>query len=80
MPDALDLLRTRRSFRLMDLVEPGPSGEALETLLTIASRVPDHGRLVPWRFVLFEGEGATARARRLPGFMPKTTRMPMRKG
>ncbi|MGQ3672893.1 nitroreductase family protein [Xanthobacter sp. TB0136] len=57
MPDALDLLRTRRSFRLMDLVEPGPRGEALETLLTIASRVPDHGRLVPWRFVLFEGEG-----------------------
>ncbi len=57
MTDALAVLRTRRSSRLMDLVEPGPSGEALETLLTIAARVPDHGRLVPWRFVLFEGEG-----------------------
>ncbi len=58
MADALDLLRTRRSFRLMDLVEPGPAGQDLETILTIASRVPDHGRLVPWRFVLFEGEGS----------------------
>ncbi|MGQ3676360.1 nitroreductase family protein [Xanthobacter sp. TB0139] len=60
-PDALDLLRTRRSFRLMDLQAPAPAGEDLETLLTIASRVPDHARLAPWRFILFEGD-ARARA------------------
>ncbi|MGE4373622.1 MAG: nitroreductase [Xanthobacter sp.] len=61
MPEALELLRTRRSFRLMDLKAPAPAGEDLETLLTIASRVPDHARLAPWRFILFEGD-ARARA------------------
>ena len=34
---------------------PGPSTAEIETLLTIASRVPDHGKLAPWRFILFEG-------------------------
>ena len=34
---------------------PGPSPAELETLLTIASRVPDHGKLAPWRFIVFEG-------------------------
>ncbi|WP_029005129.1 nitroreductase family protein [Azorhizobium doebereinerae] len=57
MPDALDLLRTRRSSRIMDLVAPGPSPAELDTLLTIAARVPDHGKLAPWRFIVFEGEG-----------------------
>lgn len=57
MIDALDLLRTRRSARVIDLVEPGPAPEALDTLLTIAARVPDHGKLAPWRFVVFAGEG-----------------------
>lgn len=57
MPDAIDLLRTRRSSRIIDLVEPAPSAQDLETILTIASRVPDHGKLAPWRFIVFEGEG-----------------------
>ena len=57
MPDALDLLRTRRSSRVLDLVEPGPSAGDLDTILTIAARVPDHGKLAPWRFIVFEGEG-----------------------
>lgn len=57
MPDALDLLRTRRSSRVIDLVAPGPSAAELDTILTIAARVPDHGKLAPWRFVVFEGEG-----------------------
>ncbi|MFG1374621.1 nitroreductase [Xanthobacter oligotrophicus] len=57
MPDALELLATRRSSRIIDLVEPGPSADELDTLLTIASRVPDHGKLAPWRFIVFEGEG-----------------------
>ncbi len=60
MPDALDLLKTRRSVRPMDLSGPGPSATELETLLTIASRVPDHGKLVPWRFVVFEGDARLA--------------------
>src|SRR5437870_5318737 len=56
MPDALELLQTRRSLKPIELVGPGPSAAEIETLLTIASRVPDHGKLAPWRFIVFEGE------------------------
>jgi len=56
MPEALDLLKTRRSIRPIDLTGPGPSAAEIDTLLTIASRVPDHGKLVPWRFIVFEGD------------------------
>jgi len=56
MPDALDLLKTRRSVKPMELGGPAPSAAEIETLLTIAARVPDHGKLAPWRFILFEGE------------------------
>ena len=56
MPDPIDLLRTRRSLKPNELAAPGPSPAELETLLTIASRVPDHGKLAPWRFIVFEGE------------------------
>ena len=50
------LLQTRRSLKPAELVGPGPSPADLDTLLTIASRVPDHGKLTPWRFIVFEGE------------------------
>src|SRR6202140_4215509 len=53
----IDLLRTRRSLKPVELTGPGPSPADLDTLLTIASRVPDHGKLVPWRFIIFEGDG-----------------------
>ena len=56
MQDALSLLRTRRSVKPIDLAGPGLTAAEVETLLTIASRVPDHGKLVPWRFILFDGE------------------------
>jgi nitroreductase len=56
MPDALALLKTRRSVKPMELGGPGPSAGEIETLLTIAARVPDHGKLAPWRFILFEGK------------------------
>jgi nitroreductase len=55
MTDTLHLLKTRRSPRLPDLAEPGPSAAEIETLLTIAARVPDHGKLAPWRFVVMQG-------------------------
>jgi nitroreductase len=57
MPDALDLLTTRRSVKPIELVGPAPSAAEIDTILTIAARVPDHGKLVPWRFLVFEGEG-----------------------
>jgi nitroreductase len=56
MPDALSLLKTRRSVKPVELGGPGLSVAEVETLLTIASRVPDHGKLVPWRFIVFDGE------------------------
>jgi nitroreductase len=56
MPDPIDLLKRRRSVKPNELGPPGPSPAELEMLLTIASRVPDHGKLTPWRFVVFEGE------------------------
>ncbi|MBV9346749.1 MAG: nitroreductase [Pseudolabrys sp.] len=54
--DALQLLKTRRSVKPIELEGPAPSAAEIETMLTIASRVPDHGKLAPWRFVVFEGE------------------------
>jgi nitroreductase len=57
MTDALNLLKTRRSVKPIELAGPPPSAAELESLLTVASRVPDHGKLVPWRFIVFEGEG-----------------------
>lgn len=60
MNATLDLLRSRRSVAPHLLGEPGPTPQELEALLTIAVRVPDHGRLAPWRFVVIERE---ARAR-----------------
>ncbi len=56
MPDALDLLKTRRSIKPIELDGPAPSAAEIETLLTGASRVPDHGKLTPWRFIVFEGD------------------------
>ena len=56
MPDALKLLRTRRSIKPVELAGPGLTPEEIDTLLTIASRVPDHGKLVPWRFIVFDGD------------------------
>ena len=43
------------------MTSPGPSPTELETILTIGARVPDHGKLAPWRFIIFEGD-ARARA------------------
>jgi nitroreductase len=49
---ALALLQTRRSGKPRDMVAPGPNPEQLRTILECAIRVPDHGKLAPWRFVI----------------------------
>jgi nitroreductase len=56
LPDALELLKTRRSMKPREMTGPGPSSAELETILTIGARVPDHGKLAPWRFIVFEGD------------------------
>jgi len=60
MPDALELLKTRRSVKPIEMTGPGPAAADITTLLTVASRVPDHGKLAPWRFVVFTGEARRA--------------------
>jgi len=56
MTTLLDYLQTRRSVTAKALAAPGPDKAQLETILSIASRVPDHKKLAPFRFVVFEGD------------------------
>ena len=56
MTATLDLLKTRRSVPPALLDEPGPDRAQLDTILAAASRVPDHGKLAPWRFIVIAGE------------------------
>ena len=51
------LVATRRSGKPRDMIAPGPSAEQLRTILEAATRVPDHGKLAPWRFVIIAEDG-----------------------
>jgi len=55
--ETLNLLARRRSTKAGELHEPGPNSEQIDALIRLAARVPDHGKLGPWRFVVIEGEG-----------------------
>lgn len=59
-PHTLDLLLRRRSVVAANLKAPGPTPAQISHLLTAATRVPDHGKLAPWRFILFEGAARAA--------------------
>ena len=48
----ISLLETRRSGKPREMVAPGPSDDELQRMLRLAMRVPDHGKLAPWRFVI----------------------------
>src|ERR1700749_4368826 len=52
----MDPLKPRRSMKPREMTGPGPSPAETETILTIGARVPDHGKLAPWRFIVFEGD------------------------
>jgi len=54
--DTIDFLTTRRSTvaRMMD--GPGPGDEDLKRIMEAGMRVPDHGRLTPWRFIVIRGD------------------------
>ena len=52
----LNLLRTRKSASAKAMTEPGPSAAQIGEILSLAIRVPDHGKLAPWRFILWEGQ------------------------
>ena len=66
-PEVLEFLALRRSTSAVTLAEPGPSKADLDVLLRLATRVPDHGKLSPWRFMVLEGEAKTVFAARLEG-------------
>ncbi len=59
--EVLDFLLTRRSRPAKTLGDGAPDRAELETLLTAASRSPDHGKLVPWRFVVLADRDRRAR-------------------
>ena len=52
----LEDLATRRSVPNMQLEAPGPDAATLARILQTAVRVPDHGKLVPFRFVTIDGD------------------------
>lgn len=66
-PETLALLARRRSSSAALLQAPGPSGAELNDLLRLAARVPDHGKLAPWRFVILEGPAKARLVERLRG-------------
>jgi nitroreductase len=51
----IDYLATRRSIPAFQMREPGPSREEIGEMLRLATRVPDHGKIAPWRFIVFAG-------------------------
>ena len=52
----IDFLLTRNSAPIPELRAPAPSDTEIETMLRAATRVPDHGRLEPWRFIIYRGD------------------------
>ena len=52
----IEFLKTRRSMPAFQMKEPGPSKAEIEEILTLATRVPDHGKLTPWRFIVMTGD------------------------
>lgn len=51
----VDYLAVRRSVPAFQMCEPGPNRKEIEEILTLAVRVPDHGKIAPWRFVVYRG-------------------------
>lgn len=66
-PEVLRFLALRRSTSAATLTAPAPDPDQLADLLRLATRVPDHGKLAPWRFIVLEGAGKAAFAEQLDG-------------
>ena len=64
-PDFLNFLATRRSASAVTLGGPAPTGQEIADLIRLAARVPDHGKLSPWRFVVLDGAAKAEYAARL---------------
>ncbi len=69
-PDTLALMAQRRSASAQTLQAPGPGAAELQDLLRLATRVPDHGKMTPWRFIVLEGAAKGALVERLHELAP----------
>ena len=78
VPEALDLLLSRRSGSAKAMTGPGPSQDQLKRILAAAVRVPDHGKLAPWRFIIIEGEGRSRLGEILAEALPEREASPER--
>ena len=58
-------LLSRRSVLANNMTFPGPSKEETDLILKAAHRVPDHGKIGPWRFIVFEGESRNKFSKKL---------------
>ncbi len=54
--ETFKLLAKRRSVKARDMVGDGPNNEDLKNILQVSMRVPDHGKLAPWRFIVLRGD------------------------
>ena len=66
-------MESRRSRPVLQIGEPGPSRAEITEILSIASRVPDHGKLAPWRFVVFRGSERTRLSEELGAIAERRT-------
>ena len=55
--EAIELLRTRRSVVVRNLSGPGPSKDQLNAIIEAGLRVPDHGKIGPWRIQIITEKG-----------------------
>ncbi|SDR38215.1 Nitroreductase [Pseudovibrio sp. Tun.PSC04-5.I4] len=65
LPELASFLKTRRSHLAVTLEFPGPDSAQVQELLGMASRVPDHGKISPWRFVVYQSPQAAAIGKKL---------------
>lgn len=70
-PTALSFLKERKSVPLTQVTGPGPTETELAELLEIAARAPDHGRLEPWRFIIYRGDAVLRAGDRLAALAVK---------
>lgn len=71
-PQALAFLRSRRSHAPRTLTGPAPSRDELMGLIELGLRVPDHGKLEPWRLIVLERETLDRLAPLLADFVTQT--------
>ncbi|MEP3276738.1 MAG: nitroreductase [Stappiaceae bacterium] len=69
MQETIDHLLSRRSVPAVNLKLPAPDADAIGTILTAATRVPDHGKLAPWRFIIFRGDAQKLAGEKLLGLL-----------